>query len=905
VPDLPPLWAVVGQSAVPDALADALTSQLQLADAILHGPAERIHPLAKRLVATWEFLLDTQSQSRRDPRDGALLVTDALAALREIKSVELVTIATGETIPVAGGDDPASLPVWAPSRFPMNMSAEAIRRYPKRPRDVSQIPPFEPTNVRQWQAILDRGPQRSTARPPAEGDAFAPIPIVDEPARPPGNVPQLQQALDKAMKSVENRLLNANLSARPGVATPTVTGAVKLLSSLSPSDLSRATGVTLKVPDLTAKLVERTEVILYHSVYTVVLDREGEPVNLRGRLHYPILVPEPGSQMQRNCPPPGVYVSVQRYGDGSFRIGEGPIRKLLFGGAGSFVEYGYGYRGPHEFQTTIQGYLDAYGRDLAAISTRSLFDRHDITIDSISEKIPRLAEEALPFTVREITSRLENDLENYQQFLASLGKELVRTLIYEEIRRQVRNYIVKKLGQKVLPLVNVAFAAYDAIAGGDERIRVRHALAAASLALKGTAPDDMTIAAKVLSKVMADEFSERIRQALVNRGAKLAKHAVPRLKPPAKPRAPAPSPQPEPTPPATTASNAAADSRGNVTHQAPVAKPHDVFDQPLTAQEVATVERLQAARKKEETEKARQTAGRTTDDKGTGDKGTGDKGSGDKSSGDRGSGDTDTEHGAIRIGESRIRGGAATEAGSAATGTGNAATGTSNAATGTGNAATGPAAAATGATGTAAGSPQTSSPGTANRRQTLVEPGKPIVPRATGDPMELQTAIGGPQPTTIGGAPVVSRHPNVLVGARRDHFRADVAAVIAADPHHPMRAMLDPQSLTTGRPAFLSTPHGAGGRRDTEWRRHPEDWQAGHTRTGHTGDADVLVLQTRYRNQLQNALHESRRRGDVTVDSVVVIGHVAVEYQSAWDLWRGGFIDLSWDEMNSLPRLPL
>ena len=43
----------------------------------------------------------------------------------------------------------------------------------------------------------------------------------------------------------------------------------------------------------------------------------------------------------------------------------------------------------------------------------------------------------------------------------------------------------------------------------------------------------------------------------------------------------------------------------------------------------------------------------------------------------------------------------------------------------------------------------------------------------------------------------------------------------------------------------------------------------------------------------------------MTVDSVVVIGHVAVEYQSAWDLWRGGFIDLSWDEMNSLPRLPL
>jgi hypothetical protein len=67
----------------------------------------------------------------------------------------------------------------------------------------------------------------------------------------------------------------------------------------------------------------------------------------------------------------------------------------------------------------------------------------------------------------------------------------------------------------------------------------------------------------------------------------------------------------------------------------------------------------------------------------------------------------------------------------------------------------------------------------------------------------------------------------------------------------------------------------------------------------------VLVLQTRYRNQLQDALHETGRRGEVTADRVLVIGHIAVEYHSAWDLWHGGFIDLSWDQMSDLPELPL
>jgi len=76
-------------------------------------------------------------------------------------------------------------------------------------------------------------------------------------------------------------------------------------------------------------------------------------------------------------------------------------------------------------------------------------------------------------------------------------------------------------------------------------------------------------------------------------------------------------------------------------------------------------------------------------------------------------------------------------------------------------------------------------------------------------------------------------------------------------------------------------------------------------RTGHMGDADVLVVQSKSRNQEQNYRQETGRRGEVTHDEVVVVGGVAVEGTTAWDLWHAGYIDLSHEQMEALPRLKL
>jgi hypothetical protein len=194
---------------------------------------------------------------------------------------------------------------------------------------------------------------------------------------------------------------------------------------------------------------------------------------------------------------------------------------------------------------------------------------------------------------------------------------------------------------------------------------------------------------------------------------------------------------------------------------------------------------------------------------------------------------------------------------------------------------------------------------------------RPLVPVSTGGAMDFQTAIPPPAPARIGGALVISRFDDVLVGAKKSHFREDVALIINQDPyHHPLRALLDERTLGTNDPQFRRPPYGRGGSRDVDWREHPYDWQAGHVRTGSARvvgtdgqvrvfDADVLVLQTRYQNQLQSNLHEAGGMGDITVDEVVVIGNIAVDVESAWDLWRRNYVDLTYEQMLNLPRLRL
>ena len=70
--------------------------------------------------------------------------------------------------------------------------------------------------------------------------------------------------------------------------------------------------------------------------------------------------------------------------------------------------------------------------------------------------------------------------------------------------------------------------------------------------------------------------------------------------------------------------------------------------------------------------------------------------------------------------------------------------------------------------------------------------------------------------------------------------------------------------------------------------QNPVDWQAGHGISNRLGGADVIILQSTYRNQIQSARLE--RHGAVSKDEYYNIGGIAVDPLTAWDLYNRGLL---------------
>ena len=636
---------VIGQSAIPDALTHALEWQIAL-DQAPDAPIEQRQELAEQLLAVWHFLKDIEDTAQRHPRDGALLIYDPFQVMRSAKvKSDIIELETGESILVTREREEAPLPFWAPTRFPPEMSEEQIAQYPKRPRHVDEIPPFFPDIVRTWLVLRDFRPAQPPQRK-SDGEEGGLMPLPEPEPRRPGNEKELEQALQQAIEAASRLLADKKLYEPASGSTPLVTGAVKALSTVTLQDIQQQTQVEFKSAYADVPLIKSTQVILYHSVYTVVLDAKGEPFNLNGRLDYPILVPKPGSQMQRHVPPPGaLHVSVQKYGFQAFSIMDSCIRKNLASGVGGFEEYGYGYSGPHEFHEVLQSYLEFLGHSyIAAVTADGAYRREELTVDRVRKQVPALVRASLPYTVKEINVRLADKIENYEAFLKQIGEQIIRALIMAKLRDMIKEFLVKKIGTKILPLVNVAFAVYDMVTGAEERTRIRNALACMILAVKGTGEEDMTIAAKTMAKIMADEFEDKIIDALVNAGAKRVAKAVHGRKPKAsegQSEAPKPADQPQdagetaapkPQPTGQAGSeNLALDPKGTPTHQQPVTpakKPYDALTESTQAEIIDAQRRVDARKAAEAASKA---AASKTDDPGT--KDTGAKDTGTKATG--------------------------------------------------------------------------------------------------------------------------------------------------------------------------------------------------------------------------------------------------------------------------------
>ena len=524
------------QSQIPDALAYALKWQVDL-ERTPEDHLEKRQELAANLLHIFDFLLKMQQQVERDPADGALLYRDPLKLLSaRTGRTRIVELSDGTAIPVTTDESPEELPPWSPSLFPPHWNSKQKAEYPARPRHLLRIPPFDsPVRMGRW---IKQARWKPIPQPPAgpvplgpgakpePGAAKGPGVAVIEPEAVPVQ-PVDDAALDQALDGAATRFaqLTPEELGRYGAA-PLVTEAIATLSRLTMSQLRAATGADVRSPWEDDKLISHTYVLLYHSVYTVVLNARAEPNKLsfsrggRGLLDYAILVPPPGSQMRRALPQPGgLNISVQRHGDSTFHVESGTITKVLFGGVGAYQEFGYGYSGKHDLQEALERYLIDRQGYAACVTARAAFTPADLTVDRVYLRVGELAEAAFPHLLREITERLKARLENWEETAAAIGKELLIDLIKEKIR----DYLIKKIGKRIIPVVNVASAIYDAAFSEEENTRIRHAIACALLAVRGQTTEDIEMAARVVSHICADEFEDQILQQVVRHAAKLHK----------------------------------------------------------------------------------------------------------------------------------------------------------------------------------------------------------------------------------------------------------------------------------------------------------------------------------------------------------------------------------------------
>jgi len=462
--------------------------------------------LTENLIAVWEFLKEMEAGSPR-AADGALLVRDPLAVFAGTKiETELRELATGDAILVTKKRIESPLPVWRPTLFPPELPPDVRADYPARPRSVEEIPPFFDSVIQRWMLASVRADEEQPSAPapkPEPGDTSVLVEnfeIQEPPTKLDENEDEAEKMMQAAVRKFDASPWTAERLAAFKGYTPTVNGAIARLRSTTLNDLTKHTGAKFESAYGDVPLINNTEFILYHSVCSFLLDKNGEPFDLRlsregqGLIDYPILIEGPGEQMRRSVPADdGVYISVQKSGDSKFRLNDSGITKLLFGTVGGFTEYGYGYSGPHRIHKTLQSYLDSGGRYgfVAAVSVPGIYAREEITWSRIRNRTPEFVEVVVPYVVKEVLARASYKLENWEAFAKEVIESVIKQLILDRVRDKIRDYLIKKVGKRIVPGLNAVAALVDLFDGGDERTRMRNIIACMIVALRSNAEEDM------------------------------------------------------------------------------------------------------------------------------------------------------------------------------------------------------------------------------------------------------------------------------------------------------------------------------------------------------------------------------------------------------------------------------
>lgn len=78
---------------------------------------------------------------------------------------------------------------------------------------------------------------------------------------------------------------------------------------------------------------------------------------------------------------------------------------------------------------------------------------------------------------------------------------ILKEALIQIVRSKNEDYLIKKIGERIIPIIGAASAIYDAPTSDDGNNRIRHAVACALLAIKGQTGEDVEIAAMVVAPI--------------------------------------------------------------------------------------------------------------------------------------------------------------------------------------------------------------------------------------------------------------------------------------------------------------------------------------------------------------------------------------------------------------------
>jgi phage baseplate assembly protein W/predicted DNA-binding protein YlxM (UPF0122 family) len=329
-----------------------------------------------------------------------------------------------------------------------------------------------------------------------------------------------QETLDEIERNLEATRVDLSIAAAQRGDAPLINGHLKNLRELKYSHIEQQTRARFPPLWRDTPVAEDVDLILYNSVYSVTLDKNGNPKRIPGITPYALLIPQPGDNLIRQMQPPGLYLSVTQLARYQFAVNGLKVQNLLYSGITGFTETENAFKFIHKLQERLQAYIKNQSmKAIAVIIVPEAFVSADLSIGAVKRRMPDLIAALTRHALVELLKRAKNALENYEEVLKNTTKQVIQGIVEDKIEDWAREWLIKKIGKKIIPGLNLISAISDLIDDAEAEM-IRAMIACVIMATKSRRPDDLTISSKILADIAMDKVQEAVIKELVKRGGK-------------------------------------------------------------------------------------------------------------------------------------------------------------------------------------------------------------------------------------------------------------------------------------------------------------------------------------------------------------------------------------------------